>query len=210
MWILNLSKPRAVVKEFEVEPLDGDPYGRLKSGHMKLSSYWIHSSHWEGDIGSLFHINGYGEHSRSYIRGSYLQREIPGDEEVICTFDQPPPDSQDTREALRGVSFLQIGYWSGWQNRTSRMVLFALMLKHAKAKPEGTFVRVGIAEFPFPKHARFDRGHGFAPPPTPAEVDAMYKAFEDDFDKVSTEQCPYRDPEGFEMDSWEMTDVIIV
>lgn len=79
-------------------------------------------------------------------------------------------------------------------------MLFALILKQAGS--EGNFVRVGIAEFPFPKHARFATGFVCAGVPTAARVDATYKAFEDSFNKIDTGECQYRDPECFDLDSW--------
>jgi hypothetical protein len=208
MWILNRSKPLAVLRKCEVLPLDGDPYGRVKSGYITLSSYWISSSHWCRRISSLFYVNDYGEGSKSYIRGSRLDDRFVGDEQVICTFDQPP-DSQQTQDLFSGVSFLQIAYWNGWRSITSRMVLLALMLKETGS--HGNFVRVGIAEFPFPKHDHLQRIPRMCTgPPTAADVAATDKAFEESFDKIGTEECQYRNPESFDLINWKRMEVTIV
>lgn len=150
--------------DYQLVPLDGDPFGRLASGFIKLQGSWLSPSKWACWLGSQRekgyaepHVNCYGQPRSSLLRFRFIANEdlVINENKVFCTFDELPETVDRTRIFFE-ISFLQILRLKDYNHVKNRQLIIALMLRLAESN--GRFMRVGIAEFPCRTYSDIDSG----------------------------------------------------
>ena len=134
-----------------VVPEDGDSYGRIQSGSLRMRGPWKEAAEWSGftpyinpDNGDDGPRNSSLECRREFDPFGQNERS-PGDPtQLVCTLDEDPTDFLESSEAvLQHLSLFQIlniRYPEG-------DVIIALILQSVREE-EGTFRRRGIAQVP--------------------------------------------------------------
>jgi hypothetical protein len=144
--------PIATVLEHNIVLEDNDPFGRVKSGHIKLCGPWLPAVALGGQ--NNIHINAYWRgcvlsHCAEFIKYSPFLSDDP--RELICHFDIFSEKS-DISKALEGVELFQISRAdSRGRGRFLTSVTFALMLRPVEST---IYRRVGIAEIPYMNRLR--------------------------------------------------------
>ena len=90
------SYPEAELLEMDVELADGDPYGRLLSGSLRLSGPWLPYRLWSGKRPTYF-ATFWREPNRHQAFGSHRP---DGQDQLICSFDEEEDYESESESIL--------------------------------------------------------------------------------------------------------------
>lgn len=140
----ELTERRASLISYEVAHEDGDSFGCVSSGFIRICGKCLTAKQWQGKTRP--HFSSYTQHWKSHYYdiqdpSATSASKIP--DELICFFDISEEDITP-KEKLAKAIMLQISTW----NWTGKTITLALLLIQVEEGPKGTYRRVGIAEVP--------------------------------------------------------------
>jgi hypothetical protein len=145
---LNKYKPRVqrpgpIVLACEVVSADGDPFGCVSSGYIKLRGRIIQASKCKGNWPPYF--IAYWKDTKDHFLPGFNLRVTPGIDQLLYHFDIFTPGSDENTVVLEPLIFLQLSTWD-WSDGRRGLITIALILEPVNIL--WSYKRVGIVHIP--------------------------------------------------------------